>query len=210
MLRNWDGDLSVDSSAGAYFAVWYYQHLVPMLARVLLPEAPHLVAGMDSPGALRLMSEERSHEAIALSLTTSFAAAKILLGADPLAWRWGDLHQIRFEHPLLQFAGPELAEQMRYPAYPRAGSGNTTNATWVSLRDFSVAGGGSYRQVIDVGNWDAATMTNAPGQSGDPRSPFYDNLLRGWAEEESFPLLYSREKVLEHEVFRIKLQPGPQ
>lgn len=207
MLRAWDGDLETDSAAGAYFAVWYYQHLVPLLARVLLPEAPHLVTGMDSNGALRLMSEDRSHDAIAMSLTSSYAAASILLGPDATEWRWGDLHQIRFEHPLLEQAGPELAEQMRYPAYPRAGSGNTTNSTWVSLADFSVTGGGSYRQVIDVGNWDAATMTNAPGQSGDPRSPFYDNLLRGWAEEESFPLLYSREKILEHEVLRINLTP---
>ncbi len=208
LLRDWNGELALDSPAGAFFAVWFYQHLVPMLARVLLPEAPYLVDGMDSPGVLRLMAEDRSHDAIAMSLTSGYAAATILMGANPLKWRWGDLHQMRFEHPLLHLAGPELAEQMRYPAYPRAGSGNTTNATWVSPRDFSVTGGASYRQVIDVGNWDAATMTNAPGQSGDPRSPFYGNLLRGWAEEASFPLLYSREKVLEHEVFRINLRPA--
>lgn len=207
MLRNWNGVLTVDSAAGAYFSVWYHQHLVPLLARVLLPQAPYLVSGMDTNGALRLMAEDRSHDAIAMSLTSAYAATNIILGPDPLTWRWGDLHQIRFEHPLLQLAGPELAEQMRYQAYPRAGSGNTTNATGVSLRDFSVVSGASYRQVIDVGNWDAATMTNAPGQSGDPRSPFYDNLLRGWAEEASFPLLYSREKILEHEVFRINLTP---
>lgn len=207
MLRDWNGDLSVDSAPGAFFAVWFYQHLVPVLAQKLLPGDPGLVVGMDSPGALRLMSEERSREAIAASLTTAFVDAQRLMGSEPSNWRWGDLHQIRFEHPLLHLAGPELAEQMRYPAYPRGGSSNTTNSTWISPRDFSVTGGASYRQVVDVGNWDAATMTNAPGQSGDPRSPFYGNLLKGWAEEESFPLLYSREKVLEHEAFRIKLQP---
>ena len=47
--------------------------------------------------------------------------------------------------------------------------------------------------VLDVGQWDDAEMTNAPGQSGDPRSPFYRNLLQGWAEDSSFPMLYSRE-----------------
>jgi penicillin amidase len=208
MLRNWDGNLTIDSAAGAFYAVWYYQHLTPMLARVLLPEAPHLVVDMDSPGAIRLMSEARSRDAIALSLNSAYAAASILMGPDPKNWRWGDLHQMRFEHPLLHLAGPELASQMRYPAYPRNGSGNTTNSTWVNLQDFSVSGGASYRQVLDVGNWDAATMTNAPGQSGDPRSPFYDNLLQGWAEERDFPLLYSREKVLEHEVLRINLTPA--
>ena len=50
-------------------------------------------------------------------------------------------------------------------------------------------------------------MTNAPGQSGDPRSPFYRNLLKGWAEEESFPLLFTREKIEEHRVLTITLKP---
>ena len=50
-------------------------------------------------------------------------------------------------------------------------------------------------------------MTNAPGQSGDPRSPFYDNLLEVWAEDGEFPLLYSREKVLEHRAITIHLRP---
>ena len=54
---------------------------------------------------------------------------------------------------------------------------------------------------------DNSRMTNAPGQSGDPRSPFYDNLLEGWATEGSFPLLYSRDKVLAHAAITIKLTP---
>ena len=51
-------------------------------------------------------------------------------------------------------------------------------------------------------------MTNVPGQSGDPRSPFYDNLLQGWAEGASFPLLYDRDRILEHKAFSIQLVPA--
>jgi penicillin amidase len=91
--------------------------------------------------------------------------------------------------------------------YPRGGSGFTTNNTGSYGAAMKVNTGASYRQVIDVGNWDASTMTNAPGQSGDPRSPFYDNLLQGWAQDKSFPLLYSREKVIEHREFTIELVP---
>ena len=98
---------------------------------------------------------------------------------------------------------------MTYPAYPRGGSGSTTNNTGFNPNDLLVRAGASYRQVIDVGNWDASRMTNAPGQSGDPRSPFYDNLLRGWAEDESFPLLYDRAKILQHRAFSIQLAPQP-
>ncbi|TDF92495.1 penicillin acylase family protein [Arthrobacter terricola] len=35
----------------------------------------------------------------------------------------------------------------------------------------------------------------APGQSGDPRSPHYADLLSTWANGESFPLLYSRSAI---------------
>ena len=67
--------------------------------------------------------------------------------------------------------------------------------------------GASWRMVVDVGRWDAAQMTNAPGQSGDPRSPFYANLLEGWANDKSFPLLYSKEAVNRHVRMIIQLVP---
>jgi penicillin amidase len=51
-------------------------------------------------------------------------------------------------------------------------------------------------------------MTNAPGQSGDPRSPFYDNLLEPWARDGELPLLYSREAVEKNAVLRIRLEPA--
>ena len=207
LLRRWNGELGADSNAGALFAIWFYRHLRPALATLLLPEAPELVTGMDSLGVLRLMSEERAHDLVSRTLASAYAELQQLLGDNPATWRWGDLHQIRFQHPLQMLADEELASLMQYAPYPRGGSGNTTNNTGFNANNMLVRAGASYRQVIDVGNWDAATMTNSPGQSGDPRSPFYANLLKGWAEDESFPLLYSREKVLEHEVLRIKLLP---
>lgn len=207
MLRGWDGVLAADSSAAALYVIWYYRHLRPALAEVLLPEAPYLVAGMASKGVLRLMAEDRAHGAIGASLVSAFAEARALLGDDPATWRWGALHEIRFQHPLLHLADADLAERMRYPAYPRGGSSNTTNNTGFSPRDLLVRSGASYRQVLDVGNWDDATMTNAPGQSGDPRSQFYGNLLDGWATDGDFPLIFSRERVEAHEAFRIRLAP---
>ncbi len=207
LLREWDGNLAVNSAAGALYAVWYYRHLRPLLAQVLVPNDPVLVAPLESPGVLRLMSEDRARDAIIKSLISAYAETVRALGTDSDNWRWGDLHEIRFEHPLLQMAGPKLAAQMTYPAYPRGGSGNTTNNTGFRPGDLIVRAGASYRQVIDVGNWDTARMTNAPGQSGDPRSRFYDNLLKGWAEEKSFPLLYDRDKIMQHRAFSIQLKP---
>jgi penicillin amidase len=51
--------------------------------------------------------------------------------------------------------------------------------------------GASFRVVMDLANWDGAMVTNTPGQSGDPRSPFYSNLFGPWARGEYAPLPYS-------------------
>jgi len=207
LLRDWDGILTPDSPAAALFAIWFYRHLRPALELELLPEAPGLVSPLGTVGVLRLMTEERAQSAITASLQSAYAETKSVLGDQEAAWEWGSVHEIRFRHPLLHLADEALAKQMRYPPYARGGSGFTTNNTGFSSRDMLVRGGASYRQVLDVGNWDAATMTNAPGQSGDPRSPFYDNLLQGWAEDSAFPLIFSREKVLAHQAITIRLRP---
>ena len=142
------------------------------------------------------------------SLQAAWAETERLLGADPELWRWGDLHRIVFTHPLQHLADGQLAADMRYPIYPRGGTGNTTNSTGFRADDFLVRSGASFRMVLDVGRWDDAEMTNAPGQSGDPRSPFYDNLLEGWATDSSFPLLYSRGAVEANQSMRINLEPA--
>lgn len=207
ILKEWDGDLASDSSAGALSIIWFYRHLRPALELELMPAAPGLVSPLGSQGVLRLMTEKRAHDVVAASLVTAYAETQTALGKDPSRWRWGTLHEIRLRHPLMHLADARLAEQMRYPAYPRGGGASTTNNTGFSADDLLVQSGASYRQVIDVGNWDVATMTNAPGQSGDPRSQFYGNLLQGWAEDGSFPLLFSREKVLAHQAISIQLNP---
>ena len=52
---------------------------------------------------------------------------------------------------------------------------------------FQVASGASFRQVIDVGAWDRSLVMNNPGQSGDPSSPHYRDLIERWAKGRAVP-----------------------
>ena len=61
--------------------------------------------------------------------------------------------------------------------------------------DFDIMIGASARLVIDVGAWDESRCINAPGQSGDPRSPHYGDLAQTWAQGGYVPLLYSRAAI---------------
>jgi len=208
MLRTWDGDVQSDSGPAALFMIWLHRHLRPAMQVHLLPDEPESMSRMDFRNVLELMADPKNTAIVASTLQTAWSDTRILLGNDPEQWQWGAMHQARFQHPLLETAEDDLADLLAMQPWPRGGGSFTTNNTGSYDARLEVNAGASYRQVIDVGNWDATTMTNAPGQSGDPRSPFYDNLLEGWATESSFPLLYSREKVLEHAEFRIELRPA--
>jgi penicillin amidase len=47
-----------------------------------------------------------------------------------------------------------------------------------------------------------------PGQSGQPGSPHYTDLLPLWSEGTYFPLAYSRKKVEEATKNRLVLEPS--
>ena len=207
LLANWDQRLEADSSAAALWNVWYYRHLNPALGNMLTKGDPLPSGSLSTQTSLKLLETNEGQRLAAASLRNAWAATTELLGADTSQWRWGDLHQIMFAHPLQNRVDAKLAKDMKIRAYPRGGSANTTNNTSFYDDTFNVRSGASFRMVVDVGNWDDARMTNAPGQSGDPRSPFYDNLLENWATEGHVPMLFSREKVEESAVLTISLTP---
>ncbi len=207
LLGSWDFVLSTDSAAAALWIVWWDRHLTPALGAMVAGDAPLPAGKLDSLTVLEMIATEAGRAAALATLPDAWRETAALLGPDETTWRWGDLHRSRFEHPLLDRAGPELAARMRLPDYPIGGNVFTTNSARFSGTSFDVVAGPSFRMVIDVGNWDAALATNTPGQSGDPRSRFYGNLLDNWAEDDAFPLLYSRTAIEKNDAFSITLLP---
>ena len=110
-------------------------------------------------------------------------------GADPSAWRYGRMHTRTFPHPFVD--GFDL------PTVERGGGNGAVGAD-----------GASYREILDVSDWDRSVATNVPGQSGQPESPFYGNLLPLWDRGEYFPLVYTRGRVDREAAHRLTLQPG--
>jgi penicillin amidase len=91
--------------------------------------------------------------------------------------------------------------------FSRGGSGDTVGAA-AYTSNFVESVGATLRVVIDVGEWDKSVAMNSPGQSGDPRSPHYGDLFGDWANDQAFPLLFSRAAVQEHARQRILLTPS--
>ncbi|MEM7220983.1 MAG: penicillin acylase family protein [Pseudomonadota bacterium] len=201
LLQYWKGRMTPGSKEAAFYAVWFYRHLQPQLAT-------HVTDGkLEKLDTLALLQQmRRAPDVVTASLASAWAEAVELMGDNADEWQWGTLHRIEFTHPLLDRVPTAVRDAWALPSLPRGGTANTTNNTGFRPENFLVRSGASFRMVVDVGNWDKAQMTNAPGQSGDPRSPFYGNLLQGWANDKSFPLYYSRYRVERNARLRIDLR----
>jgi penicillin amidase len=132
--------------------------------------------------------------------------SKRLLPGNDKEWSWGRLHTTTFRHPLAAL-GPAYARAFDLGPVPRPGDSYTPNAA-AHGANFEHTGGATYRHVFDLADWDRGVATSAPGQSGQPGSPHYGDLLPLWQRGEYFPLAFSRARVEEVTRHRLKLTPA--
>lgn len=110
------------------------------------------------------------------------------LGPDWTRWQYGRVHTQSFAHKVLK--------DYDLPTVERRGGNGTVGAD-----------GASFRQIVDVSNWDNSVVVNVPGQSGQPESPYYGNLLPYWSNDEYFQMAFSRKAVDEKAAHRLTLVP---
>ena len=207
LFDGWDFVLDADSSAAALFQAWMKKLPREFLDSQVREEARALVERyLQLPTLVQKLGEIGAEERLRImagSLDEAFQELRSRLGADSSAWRWGALHTIGFRHPLSN--SPARREAFDLKPVERGGDGFTPNAT--RGPGYSQSSGASYRHILDVGDWDRSVFTSTPGQSGQPGSPHYDDLLPLWARGEYAPLAFSREAVESSTANRLVLRP---
>ena len=216
MLQGWDGTMDRDSAAAALYEVWSSK---PLRAAVLKAGAGDAGAALAAPGdntRMVLLLENpfgwvTNEQRDALLLKTLPAAMQELsakLGPEPATWKWGALHRAEFRHPLGGVVDAATRKKLDVGDWPMSGSSFTPMAATYRASDYRLTSGASFRMVLDVGNWDASRVINAPGQSGNPESPNYRDLAPLWLEGKYVPLVYSRAAVEKETLERIQLTPA--
>jgi penicillin amidase len=219
-LAHWDGHLTADSRPGAIARV-ALEHL---LRRATNGMGTDLSDSSVSNGVATYLGDlvpkvieglrGRPDRELADALEDSVSTLEHALGKDPAGWSWGALHVAQFRHPL-GVVGILRSFLNRGPL-PLGGDANTVRHAAFGQgksderghpRFGPVARGPNYRFVVDTGNWDDSWSVVAPGQSGHPASPYYDDELALWLEVRYRPMVYGRETAELAARHRLILEP---
>ena len=100
------------------------------------------------------------------------------------AWRWGDVHLARFSHKVLSEV--PLLNRFVDLEIPSDGGGYTINRGAMHLNNaqgpFDNVHGAGYRAVYDLEDLRRSRFIIATGQSGNPASGHYRDLMVDWRD----------------------------
>ncbi len=235
-LRSWDYNLTADSVAGGvyktieYFAlrrvfgdklgeglVDYYigVGVHPLLAPISLyydrslVRLEQILQDEHSPWYKDVVTgQARTREdVLVLALGDAVAALRKQYGDDAGKWTWGNLHRLEFKHTLGGVKPLNLL--FNRPSLSMGGDGSTVwQVAYVPqfpIKQLHFVP--SWRQIIDLADWDNSRAINLPGQSGHPASKHYDDMIGPWSRDEYHRLWWSRSQVEQHAEKRLVLEP---
>jgi penicillin G amidase len=216
LLIGWNGALHRDSAAAALYEIWIGK-LHDAMLKIIAPNQPNLPIYLSAETFARLFGHPAVEffganpvlardEIFRQTIDAAYADAQKRMGGDPQSWGWGKLHFMRFRHVLDPL--DNLAGFLDPPPVPRPGDDNTVDATWNLPNNYDQLGGASYREIFDVSDWDRSEGVNVPGESGQPGSSHYSDLVPLWRDGKYFPLAYSEQAVEAQTTDRLELLPA--
>jgi len=205
ILKSWNGNMSLKSSGAAVFAFWY-QALTEMFAKKIpfvtawnepifiiqqLSSSRGLTAGSSyetsyflDPAVKPRDDEVRNFLSKSLHLAANAVVNK--LGKDPKKWQWGKLHHAYFNELGLGVVKPIGWIWNRSIVTP--GGDYTVDTGSYDERTFHQISGSSYRQIIDLSNFNKSIYIQPIGQSDNPFSKYHSNLLLPWRNGKYLPM----------------------
>ena len=229
LLREWDGSLSKESAA-ATICELFLQQMSIRVAQAVAPngyaEALGGAAGK-GPSTRSLFGDRRIGHLCKLiqdqpagwfdkpwpkvMTDTLLSVMKFLHekhGPSPKWWQWGDLHTLTIRHSILG-KHKVLRPLFNLPPMASGGDPNTINQSGYRTLDAvdDIHNIPTMRAVIDVSDWSNSRYVLSGGQSGNPLSPHFDDLLPLWQRGEGVPIAWAADDVLRAAKHTLILQP---
>ncbi len=206
-LKSWDHKLSPDTIAGTIYAV-FTAHFARAVSEAVIGDPDYaerwrsrsqlgFTPIVSSPWRFQARLIElwdeadpeliggRSWDDLALdSLSAALDELEERHGPDPSGWTWGRVHGLAFTHPLGEGTSrlSKLLDRLLSRRLPAGGGQETVCQVGFvpHAGDYTGRWAPSYRLLADLGNPERSRWQHMTGQSGQPSSPHYDDLLEDW------------------------------
>jgi len=227
LLRSWDGRVAGDSVGASVYEL-FLGELCQRLCRAKAPNSYLYAAGKGVmkliPGTCwnsrragfvtRMLREqpegyfESWEKELLGSLSEAIKTLTASFGSDESAWGWGKIRTLTLRH---RFGDKKPLDKI-FNVGPLPGWGDSTTVNqagfefWKPLRHSTVTA--HLRSVFDIGNWGASRFVLLGGQSGNPFSPHYADLVTLYQKGEGVPIHWDDTEVAKHAVATLTLMPG--
>jgi penicillin amidase len=227
ILKDWDGRLASDSVAASVYELF----VGALNRRVCELKAPNSFLYAAGKGVMKLipgpclnarrasfvtrMIVEQPADYFAnwepellAALAESVATLVEKFGPDSAKWAWGDIRKLTLRH---RFGDKKpLDKVFNVGPLPGYGDGTTVNQAgfefWEPLRHSTVTA--HLRSVIEIGNWGASRFVVLGGQSGNPLSSHYADLVPLYQRGEGVPVYWEDDEVAQNAVAMLTLVPS--
>ncbi len=225
-LLDWDCRMEMDSSEAALYGYFF----LSLLEETFRDQYPYQRWGKISEGRSQnalfyLLQDpanpwwddvrtpelhEKRDDILARAFRKGLERGIEKLGADLHKWKWGKVHHTEFRNATLGESGIKLIENIfnRGPVATPGSSTTVTVARWDREKPFDVYHIPAMRQIIDLGDLDAALSMHVPGQSGHAGHRHYDDLIDPWRHVEYHPMIWSRDQVEANQKGKLVLKPA--
>lgn len=228
LLSDWDGVVGAGSAAASVFAL----AMADLTRRVVTAKAPGAAEAAlgrgGSPvggpahtyalrrtghlvGLLREQPEGYFAKGWGAEITGALAAAVATLrsrhGVDPSGWPFGRVRTLTLRHP----AGEKKPLDRIFHCGPFAWGGDAHTISQASVDPSDPTGNPVYiatlRMVVDLADPARARFVLSGGQSGNPCSPHYDDLLPHWLAGAGVTIPWTRDEIAARCRRRLALAP---
>lgn len=211
LLQNWDFKMTRESSAAAVYEVaagtWLRETVEPKLGKDLYnifqsnatPSClfTTLVNSLSNPGPLFADAQARD-AAIGRALADTVHTLRAQFGDDSSKWQWGALHTAHFAHPLASVKPLDRVFDIAPVARP--GDSTTVNVGGSGRfsddpANYNQRSVPSMRQIIDLSNFDNSRFVTTTGESGQPFSDHYSDLVPLWDQDRYQAMLFTSSAI---------------
>lgn len=224
MLRQWNGEVSRRRPEPVIFNAWlrelnraiYADELGEMFPSVW-NQRPEFIASVLTRQTewcddVDTDDKEDCATQVDRSLARVLRDLSERLEAAFVRWRWGDLHPARFPHQV--FSGWPVIGRFADLEIPADGDGYTVNRSAMRVNDparpYAGVHGAGFRGIYNLADLSRSRFIIATGQSGNPLSAHYADMIEDWRDGRYHRLGLSRRELEASRAALLRLTPsGP-